>query len=859
MISKPKKYVLNLAQVTEIDKELVGEPALDLRKLEKAGIPIPHGFVITTTVFDDFLVANDLVDFIAPRINNLDTSEDNPVKRVSHEIQKAILNAKVPEIIKREIEKSYSALSGSVSAFVFIKPSPISDHLDQSKYTQPHSGIEAHGLDALLNRVKEIWAELFSIDALKYRGKVDYEGYVTQSVTIQKIAQSEVAGRIYTVNPADNNEQILEIEAIFGMDDHNVTNEITPDSYFVNKRSEELVEKKSVGQEWMLVRKGRGDKKNPYLKVNISEQWRKRQKIDDRTIINLARIGVTLEEFYEHALQVSFVVEAGRIYIYDIKTIGSVTIEKKAEISHPIRRIEAEPSSGISTSQEPASIDKYLEELGNKGAGQKVQNTTENENEEQVEVNVKPLNMLSKVLSGTTHHKGLAFGIVHFIYTENDWKGLTGDEILVVDRLSLGMLGPLNNVQAIVVSSEVDKELIDQLDIPIISGTPNAYSILHENEVITVDSDAGDIYLGAGKRVQKKVEPAVSRVEVKLPVASSLEEEKEDLVEEKVEEKLEHESITADNIDFTEAKIVDDKKQDNIKTTSNFYQLLDPSSPEVDLNHVDGVYLDIAMFYQSSGYHPEYIMKESKVRREFMESVVRQLKPILKELGGKPLILEASNLTYHQAEKLKGFPGYDRALYKLSRAARLIEFSKLFDFELEIVSIIRNRESLRNLWFAIPDVRTGIEQGEIKKAITSFGFRRSSSFKILSVVDTALGAIEVKELIDNGIDGVVLNIDAIVSDLYKVEVDELTLPVVNFITWVIWAINSNNAQAYILNQKVSLESDWVKDFLAKGLANFVMPLEDIRDSRELIAELESKNLNKKKKRGRKKKKIDYGF
>jgi len=87
MLGKKKQYVITITQTSDEVNELVGKLALELNQMQQLGVSILSGFVVTSTAFDDFLVANDLVSFIAPRINDLNYNDEFTVKKASEEIE----------------------------------------------------------------------------------------------------------------------------------------------------------------------------------------------------------------------------------------------------------------------------------------------------------------------------------------------------------------------------------------------------------------------------------------------------------------------------------------------------------------------------------------------------------------------------------------------------------------------------------------------------------------------------------------------------------------------------------------------------------------------------------------------------
>ncbi|MFQ5492918.1 MAG: PEP/pyruvate-binding domain-containing protein [Candidatus Dojkabacteria bacterium] len=865
MVGKPKQYVVSLSQIDKDGSKLVGERALLLREVSGHGIPVPSSFVITTEAFDDFIIANDLVSFISAHINEVDYTSEKSVRKTASAIQSAIVEAKVPDLIKSPLEKVYSGIGGLFDAFVTVRTSPVFRELDEVNYHEPYIINNVKGKGHLLDTAKELWARMFSPEALLFRAALGYEGSITQALLVQKMVQAEVSGKVFSVNPANNDKDVIEVQAILGVNDPQVSADLVPDSYFYNKQTEEIIEKKIVGQDNMVVRRGRSQNGSPNTKVAISEIWQKKQKIDDRNIINLGRITSLLEQLYKSEIEIDFAFEAGRLQVIEITPIEKARTARKLNIVEDQLRpiVEKYPSMGqkvkprkrnVKTAETPAkesdtpkqkekTMDDYVKEV------EKAQQDAPLHQEkpdgdvkyvgEKIVVVVKPKDELDQILEGTGWGKGLSFGLAHFILQDVDWLGLTGDEILVIERLDKKHLQAVNKSKGVVLKSVLKEEELQLIKVPVLHSVDKAMNVLRENEVITLDPEAGAIYLGAGKELSEQPESGIDQ-----SVAT------------------EGEGAKAEKTALFPRPVIQEvvaEQKNVIETTGKFWQIYSPDDPKVELLHSNGMFIDLSRFYKSAGLSPEYLLSEPDQRRGFMKSVITVLVPMLQQLENRQAILQASDIPL---EELKHLKGSDRMNYDhrfLSGAGKFAADPNLLNMELEILSILRNRESLRNLWFSIPRVNTASELSETKKIVSSYGFRRSSTFKLLATVSTSLSAVSIKSIVENDVDGVIFDYDSIMEDLlgrgeYEID-DNLT----KFFTWLIETVNTNRAKPYLLNHKYRIEKAALRGMLEKGLNNFILTRDQLYPHKLLISSLEVKRIGVKKKRGRKKKRIDYGF
>ncbi|HLD03921.1 MAG TPA: PEP/pyruvate-binding domain-containing protein, partial [Candidatus Dojkabacteria bacterium] len=526
MLGKKKQYVITITQTSDEVNELVGKLALELNQMQQLGVSILSGFVVTSTAFDDFLVANDLVSFIAPRINDLNYNDEFTVKKASEEIRQIIASSVVPDMVKNPILKAYAGLSGFIESFVSVQASPIDSKLDEKKYHKPLMLTNIKGADLLMDSLKQSWAEFFSEAALAYRAGIGYEGYLTEALIIQKMPHAELSGKILTVNSHDHDPEVLEVQAIWGLDENLVGKEITPDSYFYDKKSEAVKEKKIVGQDWMLVRRGRGDSSKPTVRVNISKSLQKKQKLDDKNILGLARVGAVIENYYQKPQEISWIYEAGKTYVTQSRELEldkepSPVISK--DFSAKLQELDAEMAQ--KKGKQGKTMEGYVAEVQNyQGNSQQSQPALKplqpQEKPSEVEVVVEPLSKLSSLFSGKGKGKEPVFGLVHHVLKAQDYENLTGDEILVMPELLPDYLDKEKAAKGLIVEKDVGSELLEKVQIPLIYNLNKSAESIEENMVVTLDPESALVLSGAGKKVSQDTLKNLPETAEKAPDAT---------------------------------------------------------------------------------------------------------------------------------------------------------------------------------------------------------------------------------------------------------------------------------------------------------------------------------------------------
>ncbi|KXK27069.1 MAG: phosphoenolpyruvate synthase [candidate division WS6 bacterium OLB20] len=251
-------------------------------------------------------------------------------------------------------------------------------------------------------------------------------------------------------------------------------------------------------------------------------------------------------------------------------------------------------------------------------------------------------------------------------------------------------------------------------------------------------------------------------------------------------------------------------------------------------------------FYLHASVNPEYLLGEPEHKRSFIKEVVAHLKPLLELLENKTVLLKAHDLDYEHLSKLQGNQSIDFNTRHLSGAGKFVANPKLLELELEILAILRNRESLRNIWLAVPNVNSADELTEVKKIISSYGFRRSSTFKLYALITRPLGMLSLKTIVDHEIDAVGLDIDRILDNLFGDADYTMTTDIATFLGWAVRTINSNKSRPVLMNRKHDIDKETLQLMVEKGLTEFIVPQKDLYQSRLLVSSIEITKVTKRR-------------
>jgi len=464
------------AWIDELDKNSInvgGGKGANLGEMFRIGMPVPEGFIVTTKAFDEYIELNKIKEPIQKLIDSLDTENTAKLLETSKQIKNLILSRDYPIEMRNQIVKSYNQLSysrdikipkalalisaGREYALVAVRSSATAEDLPTASFAgQQATFLNVKGIRDLLKSVKECWASLYEPRAIFYRAKQGFK-HASIAVIVQRMISSEKSGVIFTVNPSTN-EDIVLIEACFGLGESLVSGAVQPDSYIVTKDLKSI-EKKIGKKEVMKVRDVASDKT---VELKVPKQKVEAQVLTDDEVIRLARHAIKIEKHYKKPQDIEWCIENGRIYI--VQTRAVTTKGKVEEI-----KIEAEP-----------------------------------------------------ILKGLGVSPGLATGIVRLVHGSEDITKVKKGDILVTTMTSPDLVPTMSKCAAIITDSggqTCHAAIVSrEMQIPCIVGTHTGTKILKDGQMITVDAYNGLVYPGKIE-IKKPVKVVITK---KLPKTKTM-------------------------------------------------------------------------------------------------------------------------------------------------------------------------------------------------------------------------------------------------------------------------------------------------------------------------------------------------
>jgi pyruvate,water dikinase len=231
--------------------EKVGGKNANLGEMKnRARLPVPEGFAITTDACLAFFEENQLLDEIRARLIGADVEDLDGLSETSEAIRQAILQAPLPPALEQAILESYSELSRALgySPKVSLRSSAVGEDGELSFAGQYVSLLNVPW-DQILRGYREVIAGLYTPRAIYYRtirGIPDED--IPMGVVCLAMVDAAASGVACSVDPNRTTAGAIVINSAWGLGVGTVSGSVSPDSWSVAKDQSLAILRSSAGR-----------------------------------------------------------------------------------------------------------------------------------------------------------------------------------------------------------------------------------------------------------------------------------------------------------------------------------------------------------------------------------------------------------------------------------------------------------------------------------------------------------------------------------------------------------------------------------------------------------------------------------
>ena len=307
-----------LAWFNEIpDEELMataGGKGASLCRMSRQKLPVPEGFIVSSSMFNYFMESSDLSGKIQALLNQIKWDSNASLNDIAQQIRKLISNTPMPLQLAEDIKEYYQALGENVPVAV-RSSGTVEDLEDASCAGQQDTYLFVVGLENVVKFIKECWASLYNDRAFFYRHEKGFGNFeISIAVVVQKMVNAEKAGVMFSANPINGNKEEVIIEAAWGLGESVVQGIVTPDNYWVNKGNYQVINQYIAEKETMVVRLSEA---GGVKEVPVPPELSEKPVLSEEELKELVDMAIKVETFYGKPQDLEWAYENNRLYLYN--------------------------------------------------------------------------------------------------------------------------------------------------------------------------------------------------------------------------------------------------------------------------------------------------------------------------------------------------------------------------------------------------------------------------------------------------------------------------------------------------------------------------------------------------------------
>ena len=312
-------YVLSFQEIDRHKLMAVGGKGANLGELSRIeGIRVPEGFCITTEAYKKIINETPELDSLLEQLSLLKAEVSQNISEISGMIRRVIEGIIISKDIEEEV-LHYLARYGENNAYA-VRSSATAEDLPTASFAgQQDTYLNIKGKDSILKHISMCWASLFTERAVTYRIRNNFgHSKVYLSVIVQRMVFPQAAGIMFTADPVTSNRRVSSIDASLGLGEALVSGLVNADIYKV--REGRIVDKKVSTKKLAIyaIEEGGTEERE------IETEHQNMQTLTDEQILQLERMGRTIESYFGNPQDIEWCLYENKFYIVQSRPITTL-------------------------------------------------------------------------------------------------------------------------------------------------------------------------------------------------------------------------------------------------------------------------------------------------------------------------------------------------------------------------------------------------------------------------------------------------------------------------------------------------------------------------------------------------------
>jgi phosphoenolpyruvate synthase/pyruvate phosphate dikinase len=312
-------WILSAENICSGNRHAVGGKGYALSLLIKGGFRIPRTICITSDAYHDYVRRSGLRERILLELHRKEFKEMRweEIWDCATRIRSMFLTKPLPgdlaQTIREHIHDRFQDRT------VAVRSSAPEEDSAQSSFAGLHeSFINVAGSEAILEHIRLVWASLWSDAALLYRQEIGLDvEKSSMAVVIQETVTGDRSGVVFTRNPNDENQGI--IESVHGLNQGLVDGTIEPDRWILDRSNNMIVSQTAPERKYWIIPSRHGVRR-----VALPKEKSDRPPLNQKEVKFVFEIACNAETFFKTPLDVEWTYDKGTLVLLQARPITTL-------------------------------------------------------------------------------------------------------------------------------------------------------------------------------------------------------------------------------------------------------------------------------------------------------------------------------------------------------------------------------------------------------------------------------------------------------------------------------------------------------------------------------------------------------
>ena len=319
---KETDWVVPFEHLRMSDVEAVGGKNASLGEMISQlpqGVKVPGGFATTAHAYREFLRYGGLDQKISAELAHWDGEDVRALAQIGARIRALVEVQPLPPAFEQAVRAAFATLSGGDTQASFaVRSSATAEDLPDASFAgQQETFLNVSGIDAVLQKMREVFASLYNDRAISYRVHKGFaHDVVALSAGVQRMVRSDkgAAGVMFTLDTESGFDDVVFITSSYGLGEMVVQGAVNPDEFYVHKPTLRAgfpaVIRRNLGSKLLQMEFADPSEKAASGKLvktsDVPAEMRNRYSLSDADVLQLARYALVIEAHYGRPMDIEW-------------------------------------------------------------------------------------------------------------------------------------------------------------------------------------------------------------------------------------------------------------------------------------------------------------------------------------------------------------------------------------------------------------------------------------------------------------------------------------------------------------------------------------------------------------------------